>query len=143
MTEQKVGFILSGIKTEQFSKEEKYHKAGKDVDISTELSFVANLEDRVVGVIATFSYEQAKKTFLKLSVNCQFQLIPETWENCIQDEKLVIPKALLAHLSMLTVGTSRGVLFAKTENTIFNVYILPTINVSAMIKEDAVFELPQ
>ncbi len=143
MTQQKVGFVLSGIKTEQFYKEEKYHKAGKPIDISTELSFVANLEDKVVGVVATFSYEQAKKTFLKLSVNCQFQLIPETWESCIKEGKLIIPKGLLAHLSMLTVGTSRGVLFAKTENTIFNAYLLPTINVSAMIEEDAVFELPQ
>jgi hypothetical protein len=40
---------------------------------------------------------------------------------------------------MLTVGTARGVLHAKTENTKYNRYVLPTINVASMIKNDAVF----
>lgn len=52
---------------------------------------------------------------------------------------LVIPKGFLRHLAMLTVGTSRGILHAKTEGTCFNKYVLPTINVTLIIKEDATF----
>ncbi|WP_262906606.1 hypothetical protein [Tenacibaculum finnmarkense] len=41
---------------------------------------------------------------------------------------------------MITVGTTRGVLHSKTDNTIFNEFILPTLNVSQMITEDGEFE---
>ncbi len=53
---------------------------------------------------------------------------------------LIVPKGLLCHLAMLTVGTSRGILHAKTEGTCFNKYVLPTINVTEIIKEDASFD---
>ena len=42
---------------------------------------------------------------------------------------------------MITVGTLRGVLHAKTENTEFNEFFLPTINVTDLIKEDIRFNL--
>jgi hypothetical protein len=44
---------------------------------------------------------------------------------------------------MLTTGTSRGVLFAKTEATQFSKFIVPTLNVTEMIKEDASFDIAE
>ena len=35
----------------------------------------------------------------------------------------------------MTIGTTRGILHAKTEGTCFNKYVLPTINVTEIIKE--------
>jgi hypothetical protein len=43
-------------------------------------------------------------------------------------------------MGMITVGTCRGILHAKTENTKFNQFLIPTINVAELIKEDSVFE---
>jgi hypothetical protein len=40
---------------------------------------------------------------------------------------------------MLTIGTSRGILHAKTEGTEFNKFILPTINVNQLVEKDAEF----
>jgi hypothetical protein len=54
---------------------------------------------------------------------------------------LIVPKGFLAHLAMITTGTSRGVLFAKTEATPFSKFIIPTLNVSEMIYEDAIFDI--
>ena len=47
----------------------------------------------------------------------------------------------MKHLSVITVGTARGVLHAKTENTPFNKFVLPTINVTELVKEDVSFDL--
>ena len=57
------------------------------------------------------------------------------------ENRLVLPKGFMAHLAMLTVGTVRGMLHVKTENTKFNCYFLPTINVAEMINEDVIFDI--
>jgi hypothetical protein len=44
---------------------------------------------------------------------------------------------------MLTIGTTRGVLHAKTEHTLFNQYLLPTINVNDIVKEAVEIEFAQ
>ena len=54
---------------------------------------------------------------------------------------MIVPKGFLAHLAMITTGTSRGVLFAKTEATPFSKFIVPTLNVEEMIKKDAIFDI--
>ena len=38
------------------------------------------------------------------------------------------------------MGTLRGVLHAKVENTPYNMFILPTINVTELVKEDIVIK---
>lgn len=60
-----------------------------------------------------------------------------------ESKTLTVPKGFLCHLAMLTVGTSRGILHAKTEGTCFNKYVLPVINVTEIIKGDASFSLDQ
>ena len=52
------------------------------------------------------------------------------------NNKLVLAKEFASHLVMLTIGTLRGTLHCKTENTEFNKFILPTINVTELIKSD-------
>ena len=56
---------------------------------------------------------------------------------------LNVPHGFPGHLAMLTGGTTRGILHAKTEGTCYNQYVLPTINVTEIIKEDASFGLDQ
>ena len=50
-----------------------------------------------------------------------------------------LPSGFVCHLAMLAIGTARGVLHAKTENTLFNKYLIPTINVAELIKDDIIF----
>lgn len=79
------------------------------------------------------------KVFIKIQVSCHFKIEENDWNSFATENKLVVPKGFLAHLAMITTGTTRGVLFAKTEGTQFSKYIIPTINVEEMIKNDAVF----
>lgn len=136
----KLGFTLQGIKTEQFSIFEELYSPKKEIGLSTELQLKIDSKDQQIGVFLGFEFVQAKNVFIKIQVSCHFKIQETSWETFILNEKLVIPKEFLAHLAMITTGTTRGILFAKTEATPFAKFIVPILNVAEMIKEDASFD---
>lgn len=136
-----VGFALQGIKTEQFAVLEENYSPKKDIVLGTGLQFRIDSQNKQIGAFLSFEFVQGKKIFLKIQVSCHFKIEESAWTSFVQEEKLVVPKGFLAHLSMITTGTTRGVLFAKTEGTPFSKYIIPTINVAEMIDEDGVFDI--
>lgn len=136
-----VGFVLKGIKTEQFAIIEENYVPKKETGLGTELQFKLNQTNKQIAVFLGFEFIQAKKIFLKIQVSCHFKIEGDSWNSFIQKNKLIIPKGFLAHLAMITTGTSRGVLFVKTETTQFSKFIIPTLNVEEMIKEDVSFDI--
>ncbi|MGF1586284.1 MAG: hypothetical protein ACFCUM_13245 [Bacteroidales bacterium] len=138
-----IGFALQGIKTEQFAIFEDNYATKKETTLGTELQFKLDQQNKKIGVFLGFEFIQGKNILLKIQVSCHFRIEENSWMNFIQKEnaKLVIPKGFLAHLAMIATGTTRGVLFAKTESTPFSKFIVPTLNVEEMIKEDASFDL--
>ena len=141
MENESIGFALAAIKTEQFALFEEKYSSKKELNITTSLEFKINEEQKLIGVFATFTFEQSKKTFIKIQVSCHFNIEPNTWTSFLKDNNVVFPKNFICHLTMLTIGTSRGILHAKTEGTEFNKFILPTINVNQLVDKDAEFNL--
>lgn len=141
-TENKnIGFILQGIKTEQFAILEENHLPKKDIGLGAGLQFKIDIQNKQIGSFLSFDFLQGKKVLLKIQVSCHFKVEGNAWNSFLQEEKIIVPKDFLAHLAMITTGTTRGILFAKTEGTIFSKYIIPTINIKKMIQEDAVFDI--
>lgn len=138
-----VGFALKGIKTEQFAIFEENYIPKKETGLGTELQFKLDQTNKQVAVFLGFEFVQGKKVFLKIQVSCHFKIEESSWQSFIQNNKLIVPKGFLAHLAMITTGTSRGVLFAKTEGTQFSKFIVPTLNVAEMIQEDASFNIAE
>lgn len=138
-----VGFALQGIRTEQFAVFEENYAPKKETGLGTELQFKLDQKNKQIGVFLGFEFIQGKKVFLKIQVSCHFGIEEKSWTDFIrkEDDKLVVPKGFLAHLTMITTGTTRGVLFAKTESTPFSKFIVPTLNVAEMINEDASFNM--
>jgi len=136
-----VGFALKGIKTEQFAIFEENYSPKKETSLGTELQFKLDQNNKQIAVFLGFEFLQGKKVFLKIQVSCHFKIEEGSWNSLIQENKLIVPKGFLAHLAMITTGTSRGVLFAKTEATPFSTFIVPTLNVAEMIKEDVSFDI--
>lgn len=137
-----VGFSLQGIKTEQFAIFEENFALKKEVSFETGLEFKVDQINKQVGVFFEVEYKQGKKVFIKISVSCHFKIKQESWDSFLMDSKILkIEKGFLGHLAMLTIGTARGVLFAKTEGTQFSKFIIPTLNVNDIITEDAIFSL--
>ena len=136
-----VGFALQGIKTEQFAIFEDSYASKKETDLGTELKFKLDQTNKQIGVFLGFEFMQGKKVFLKIQVSCHFKIKESSWISFIQEKKIIVPKNFLVHLAMITTGTSRGILFAKTEGTEFSNFIIPTLNVAEMIQEDAIFDI--
>jgi hypothetical protein len=139
----KIGFKLQNIKTEQFAILEENYKQEKPIDLTTSIAFKINPEKMQIGVFAKFEFSQTKSIFLKIELSCHFELKKQSWDKLKKEEntKLEVPKDFLAHLLIITVGTTRGVLFAKTENTPYHQFIIPSLDINEMVDKDAVFDL--
>lgn len=145
MTEEKnkIGFALKKITTEQFAIIESSYKEGDVVDLKAGLRFGINFDNKIISVIFSTSLIQEKSPFLIIEVGCHFKITAEAWDSFYNESKtdLVVPRGFIGHLVMLTIGTTRGVLHSKTENTPFNSFLLPTLNVNELVKEDVVFKV--
>lgn len=135
-----INFNLLKIKTDQFALFEENHVGNDKVNLNTSMSFGLNSADKAFSISIKFTFEIKKKPFLTTQLSCFFQIEDTAWESLKVNDKIILPKGFVAHMAMITVGTSRGVLHSKTEGTIFNKYILPTLNVAEMIPEDVVFD---
>ncbi|MBE0393165.1 MULTISPECIES: hypothetical protein [unclassified Flavobacterium] len=133
-------FNLVKIRTDQFALFEENHLDKGNVNLSTNMSFGLNVEEEAFSVSLKFTFEMKKKPFMATQVTCFFNIEKATWESLQSNDKIILPKGFVAHMAMLTVGTARGILHSKTEGTIFNKYILPTLNVAEMVPEDVVFD---
>lgn len=135
-----IGFALTSIKTEQFAIFEDQFSLKKGVELSTNFNFKLNDDEKRIGVYATFQFEQGKKAFIKLMISCHFDIREDNLEEFMKDDQISVPLGFMRHLCVITIGTARGVLHSKTEGTVFNSFLLPTIDVTQILKEDVVFD---
>lgn len=138
-----ISFGLRKITTEQFAIiENAFDKDNQNIQIGNGLRFGFNTENRVVTVLLSVNFSQDKGPFLILEIGCYFEIFKDHWDNIYNADlgEIKLPVALASHLVVLSMGTLRGVLYAKLENTPFNMFLLPTINVTEMVKEDVVIK---
>ena len=136
-----VGFSLKKVTTEQFAIiEEGFDEKGK-IRLNTSMRFAADEKQKYIAVYTSFTFDSDNNPFLLVEASCHFSIQDNAWAGMYNKDlnTLTIPKGFLCHLAMLTVGTSRGILHAKTEGTCFNKYVLPTINVTQIIRKDTIF----
>jgi len=132
-----ISFYLIKIETLQFAVLSENITDGA-FNVTSEFQFGISPDKANMQCIGTFVFinsEGAK--VLKLQVACHFSILPTDIETLKQeDESYKIPVGFLQHLAMILVGTSRGILFAKTESTAANKLYLPLINLTEVIKDD-------
>ncbi len=133
-----IGFTLIGIRTEQFAILDANYNAKKETAIGTKLEVKIDDVNKHIGIFSEVVFLQGKKTFLKICVSCHFEVNKNSWAefSMKRQKKIIIPSNFLAHLAMITIGTTRGVLFAKTEGSPFVKFIIPTINVTELFTDD-------
>ena len=135
-----IQFRMSRISVEQFAiLVEEAPQA--EVVVDTDVSFGVLPNKNIVAVKFNISFTHEEKKLLVMELHCYFNVHPEDWKSFEKENKVVIPKDLLAHFAMHTVGTARGVLFCKTEGTLYNQFIIPPMNVAEKIPEDIVISL--
>lgn len=138
-----IGFALNKITTEQFAViEDNFPQDENEIGIGINFRFTASKSQKMLGVFTTCTFQVEEKQFLVVEASCHFKIKPQDWENLLNNEnnELTVPKGLLVHLATITVGTTRGILHAKTGNTSFSKYHLPIVNVGNIIEEGIVFK---
>ena len=138
-----VGFSLKGIVTEQFAIIKESFKDAADINLRTDIGFGLDREKRIIRVHLKISYLCEKKPFLLLEVAVYFIIKPESHESFLNEGKslVTVPSGFAQHLGVIAVGTARGILHSKTENTEYNKFFLPTLNLAELVKEDVVFNI--
>ena len=126
------------MKTEQFAVVESSFNPHGQIDLQIGFDFEVNLESKTLSCVSKIEFLADSKVFLLIRLRTQFVIQEESFSNMVVKGKVIIPVHLARHLAMIAIGSSRGVLFAKTESTIFSKFILPTINIQEFIKDDLV-----
>lgn len=143
MTYNKLGFAFSGIRTISFAIIEAAYKKSGETNLLTGIAFGLDREDFAITCNARFAFEKKKdQPFLILEIQTIFQIEENDFLTKIKqdDNSYLLTKGLAVHFAVLTIGSARGILHAKTEGTLFNEYLLPTIDVNDMLQEDIIFE---
>lgn len=142
MASQQVTFNLKGISTDEFATIKECYKEEEGVQIETGYGYEIDPDNYTVAVRFSILFKCNELPFIVLKLTCSFDVEKESFDALFDSEsgKYVIPRNFLTHLTVLTIGTARGVLHAKLEKTVFEKYMLPTLNVSDLIKEDLIFD---
>lgn len=138
-----LGFAFAKITTEQFAILAEDVDINESFELQTQLRFGINVSDKVLAIYPKFRFEYKEKPFLILESSSQFKIKDETWESLTDKENatIVFPRNFIIHLILLSIGTARGILHAKTENSVFSPLVLPTINADKIIDGDVVLGL--
>ncbi|MCR9171096.1 MAG: hypothetical protein NXI10_01285 [bacterium] len=138
MKKQTFGFNLVNIQTEQFAlfEENIGTKQSYDYSINTEIEIGSSTAEKGVQLIIGITLQQKNKPHIKIEVACSFIIEDATWDSFCEEREIVFPKAFMQHLAKISIGTVRGILHARTRNTVFSEFMLPLLNVNDIVSED-------
>lgn len=135
-----IGFFLVNLSTDQFALLKEDVNIKDRFDIQTQVRFGVSNDDKLLAVLVKFRFEQNRKPFIILEVSSKFKVRDEDWASLTDEkgENIAFPRNFILHLTVLTVGAARGILHAKTENSIYHSILLPTINVNELIDSEKI-----
>jgi hypothetical protein len=137
-----IGFKIINLKIEQWALfEEHYDSKNENIAINTNVQIKINDKNNQIGIFLTIQIEQNNQMLIKAQTSNHFEIENTKWDALKNENTIIVPKDFAAHLAMISVGTMRGVLVAKTEQTTLAKLILPTLNVQKMFENDVVFNL--
>jgi hypothetical protein len=133
-----IEFGLKSIRVDEFATIQDTPIKKDKVKLGTGFGFGIDRGASEITVSLKVTFESENKPFVILQVSCTYMVKPEDFEKFpIKDESTIqIRQDFISHLAFLTVGTTRGVLYAKLEATSFKDYFLPIINVSNLAISD-------
>lgn len=143
MASNSLQFSIKSISTDEFATIKNCYSEQEQVGIETGYGYAVNPEEHAVFVNFSLMFKCNESPFIILKVSCGFEIEESDFKKLEDREnnKITVPKGFLTHLTVLTIGTARGILHAKLEKSSFEQFILPTLNISEMIKEDMEFHL--
>ncbi len=138
-----IRFNYQAIRTDQFATfDQQTFSLPQDISLSGEVQTGNNYDARTIMISVLSNLSFNGKLVMTIKVTSFFKIEEDSWKALIKDNEIIIPKEFLYHIGGLAVSTTRGVLFAKTEGTDLNRFILPIIYMDRVIKGDMRIPIP-
>lgn len=129
-----IPYTISQIKTPQFAIFPDKFVNGEKATMKVSVTFGVPKDLQQIKCSLDIQFLQSDILLLTTVIECYFHISPEGIENIRKAGN--IEKDFLRYMGTIAVGTARGVIAAKTENTVLNSLVLPPINLIEIIKED-------
>jgi len=133
-----IPFRIAKIAIDDFSFDNQF-KACSDasIEIVSSFSFGVDIKEYIIKCDSEYKYIFSEKEILLLKISSFFEIEPEPFNDFYNSKgDFVINKDFLRHMATISVGTARGVILTKSENTPIAIIILPPINLMEAIKDD-------
>lgn len=131
-------YKISKIETRQFAIFPENFRLDQPVNIKSSFAFNVKKDCSQIRCISKFEYNQDDRVVLVSEFATYFDIAPDG------SEKIKLSKTIsvdfLRYMATIVVGTARGIIYAKSENTFINTVILPPINLVEAITEDLSIE---
>lgn len=138
-----IKFKYTAIRTDQFATFD--YPDGITTDrctVSGEVQTGNNFNARTIMITVLSNIKFGDSLVMTIKVSSYFEIEEESWNALTKDDFVLIPKEFLYHIGGLAVSTTRGILYAKTEGTDLNRFILPIIYMDQVIKGDMKIPIP-
>ncbi|MCC8117359.1 MAG: hypothetical protein LIP09_01225 [Bacteroidales bacterium] len=135
-------YVLKKIGVREFAINDEVTSIPENTEISLNLGckFAYAKELHNVRCTMTTVFKLKEIQLLKATVETIFNIHPNSYKMIEKDGKTILPKSLLLSLASSTYGTFRGILFAKTEDSILSNLYLPLADMDQLVKSDLSFE---
>ena len=134
-----IGFQLKGISSNQFAIIEDLYIQDDEPKLNASFSYAFEGGARMITCRAKFTFTGSKGIFMIIEGSCHFIIESLSWQKMLLDDnKIKVDKSFALHITSLTIGTVRGMLHAKTEQTVYNLIFIPTINMQDILSEDVI-----
>jgi hypothetical protein len=141
--ENKIDFNLVKIKVDEFATNEEAEASEGTVKLALDLKSELIENEKLLILIPKFLFKKNDIPFITLQSSFYFVISDDSWKEIIykNDKNLSFkfPRSFVKDLLKLSIDSMRGILHAKTENGIFNKYILPLKDYEKAIENDFVF----
>lgn len=141
MTYNQLGFAFTGLQTLSFATIDSAYKADVNTHLISRIGFGVDIDKHTISCTTKFSFEIKKdRPFLIIEVQGHFTIEETDFKEKVsqKNNSFLITRDLATHFAVLTIGATRGVLHSKTEQTIYNQFLLPTLDVKNIIQENIV-----
>jgi hypothetical protein len=138
-----IKFKYAAIRTDQFATFDYPNGITTDrCTVSGEVQTGNNFNARTIIITVISNIKFGESLVMTIKVSSYFEIEEESWNALKKDDCVVVPKEFLFHIGGLAVSTTRGILYAKTEGTDLNRFILPIIYMDQVIKGDMKIPIP-
>lgn len=128
---KEIKYALRGVTIDQFAT--VFEPASDNVEINISIPIKTNYGGRALAVGANIQFTEAGRPFMVAEAFCHYEIEEACWNDLSDGGKtsVALTKQFMDALARIAIGTLRGAICVKTENTPFAKYCLPIIEIGA------------